>query len=230
MAFNYGGKIVTDGLVLYLDAANPKSYVSGSTTWNDLSKRRNSGTLTNGPTFNSDNGGSIVFDGVDDYLDLGDKDDFTQQSFTFDLFFKPQSFNRVIINKYLPSGYEYNFGFFNNSLYGWVGNNPYSGRTAPIQTYTSLNIWGHYVWSVNAASNYLTKLYFNGVQIDNADFSDGIVTNIPNTTSPLTIGTDGYGLFGPIYGSAGYVRMYNRALSAQEILQNFNATKGRFNL
>ena len=67
MAFNYSPKVVTDGLVLYLDAANPKSYVSGSTTWGDLSRGGNNGTLVNGPTFDGGNGGSIVFDGVNDY-------------------------------------------------------------------------------------------------------------------------------------------------------------------
>jgi hypothetical protein len=68
MAFRYSPKIVTDGLVLYLDAANTKSYVSGSTTWNDISRGGNNGTLVNGPTFNRGNGGSIEFDGVDDYV------------------------------------------------------------------------------------------------------------------------------------------------------------------
>ena len=68
MAFNYSPKIVTDGLVLYLDAANPNSYVSGSTSWRDISRGGNNGTLVNGPTFNSANGGSIVFDGVDDNI------------------------------------------------------------------------------------------------------------------------------------------------------------------
>ena len=68
MAFNYSPKIVTNGLVLCLDAGNVKSYVSGSTTWTDLSPTQKNGILTNGPTFNSSNGGSIVFDGVDDYI------------------------------------------------------------------------------------------------------------------------------------------------------------------
>ena len=65
-----GPNIVTNGLVLSLDAANPKSYVSGSTTWNDISRGGNNGTLINGPTFNSANGGSIVFDGVNDFISL----------------------------------------------------------------------------------------------------------------------------------------------------------------
>jgi hypothetical protein len=66
MAGTVAPNIVTDGLAFYLDAANTKSYVSGSTTWTDIANLTN-GTLTNGPTFNSANGGSIVFDGVDDY-------------------------------------------------------------------------------------------------------------------------------------------------------------------
>ena len=62
-----GPNIVDNGLVLYLDAGNRKSYTSGSTTWFDKSGFNNNGTLTNGPTFDSGNGGNIVFDGADDY-------------------------------------------------------------------------------------------------------------------------------------------------------------------
>jgi hypothetical protein len=66
-----GPNTAIDGLVLYLDAANSKSYVSGSSTWIDLSRRTNNATLINGPAYDSANGGSIVFDGFDDYVDLG---------------------------------------------------------------------------------------------------------------------------------------------------------------
>ena len=68
MSFAHSPKIVTDGLVLALDAGNVKSYVSGSTTWFDKSGFVNNGTLTNGPTFSSVNGGGIIFDGTDDYV------------------------------------------------------------------------------------------------------------------------------------------------------------------
>jgi len=67
MGITRGPNIVTDGLVFAVDAANPSSYVSGSTIWKDQTVNQNDGTLTNGPTFDSGNGGSIVFDGVDDY-------------------------------------------------------------------------------------------------------------------------------------------------------------------
>lgn len=70
MAVSGGPDIVPDGLVLALDAANIKSYAGSGTIWNDLSGNNNSGSLVNGPTFNSANGGSIVFDGVNDYVSL----------------------------------------------------------------------------------------------------------------------------------------------------------------
>jgi hypothetical protein len=73
MAFNYSPRIVTDGLVLYLDAANPRSYPGSGTTWSDLSRGGNNGVLTNGPTFNSANNGSIVFDGTNDFIQCSNR-------------------------------------------------------------------------------------------------------------------------------------------------------------
>jgi hypothetical protein len=78
--FHYSPKIVTDGLVLYLDAANTRSYPGTGTTWSDLSRGGNNGSLINGPTFNSANGGSIVFDGSNDYVDCGNIDDIKNAS------------------------------------------------------------------------------------------------------------------------------------------------------
>jgi hypothetical protein len=72
MAFFHSPRIVTDGLVLALDAANSLSYPGSGTTWTDLSGKGNNGTLVNGPTFDQANGGSIVFDGTDDYVNLPD--------------------------------------------------------------------------------------------------------------------------------------------------------------
>jgi uncharacterized delta-60 repeat protein len=69
MAFTRGPKIITDGLVLYLDAANPKSYIGSGTSWKDL-KKVNNGTLTNGPVFDTEVKGNIVFDGVNDFVNL----------------------------------------------------------------------------------------------------------------------------------------------------------------
>ena len=68
MAVGYNPKIVTDGLKVCFDAANSKSYPGSGTTWYDLSGNDNHGTLLNSPTFNSDNGGCFVFDGTDDRI------------------------------------------------------------------------------------------------------------------------------------------------------------------
>ena len=88
MSFNNGPTVVTNGLVLALDAGDRNSYVSGSTTWFDLTGVNN-GTLTNGPTFNTGSGGSIVFDGVDDYVNLGaNSSNYSRTSFTIDSWVK----------------------------------------------------------------------------------------------------------------------------------------------
>ena len=77
MGFYRAPQIVTNGLVMYLDAANPKSYPTTGTAWYDRSGNGNTGTLTNGPTFNSGNNGSIVFDGIDDYVSLSSSPNLT---------------------------------------------------------------------------------------------------------------------------------------------------------
>jgi hypothetical protein len=74
MAVQYAnGKIATNGLILALDSGDRNSYSGSGTSWTDLSGNGNTGTLTNGPTYSSTNGGSIVFDGSNDYIDLGNK-------------------------------------------------------------------------------------------------------------------------------------------------------------
>ena len=83
--------IVTDGLVLNLDASMLASYPKTGTTWNDISGNEKNGTLTNDPTFNSENGGSIAFDGSNDYIEIspnGTTSGFNVQSFTIDMWVK----------------------------------------------------------------------------------------------------------------------------------------------
>jgi hypothetical protein len=66
-----GGRIITDGLKIYLDAANPLSYSGSGTLWEDLSGNKNNGSLTNGPTFTNDYKGGIILDGTNDLIDCG---------------------------------------------------------------------------------------------------------------------------------------------------------------
>jgi len=82
---SYLGGIVRNGLVLDLDAAKLDSYPKFGTTWRDITFNQNNGTLVNGPTFNSGNGGSIVFDGVDDYITIPT---ITNNIYTIDFWYK----------------------------------------------------------------------------------------------------------------------------------------------
>ena len=117
------GNIVTNGLVLNLDAANPRSYPQpyNGTAWQNIAPVSSSlvGTLTNGPTFNSSNGGSIVFDGVDDNCVLGIVLNMGTNSLTINTWFKSDqklhANNQTIVN--------HSFG--NNSLNTRVLNKGY---------------------------------------------------------------------------------------------------------
>lgn len=233
MAFNYSPKIVTDGLVLYLDAANPKSYVSGSTAWNDLSRSGFNGTLTNGPTFNTGSGGSIVFDGVDDFIDCGSSDvlKFLGTSpYTVDVWFYQQVLqsgfpsiwsNDPIVPREGTSLFITSTSF---SLQRWVNGiivlNTSMSRTSPsLGTGTPINV----------------VVTYNGQQ--SSIFANGIIGPTNSTTVPLTtassfiIGKRGGLSGGNQFNGGVYIcRVYNRSLSSSEVLQNYNATKTRFGL
>ena len=85
-----GPNIVTDGLSLYVDAANSKSYPGNGTIWSDISKTGDDGTLVNGPTYNPNNNGSILFDGLDDYVNFSELTPAnTLNTFSFGLWFSP---------------------------------------------------------------------------------------------------------------------------------------------
>jgi hypothetical protein len=88
----YGAPIITDGLVMALDAGNLVSYPGSGTSWKDLTINGNNSTLYNGPTFSDVNGGVISFDGSDDYATAGNF--FTYQSFTINLFYEKSPFSR----------------------------------------------------------------------------------------------------------------------------------------
>ena len=105
MAFSFSSKVVTDGLVLYLDAANTKSYPGSGTAWSDLSRSGNNGTLTNGPTFNSARGGAIVLDGADDYIAINNIQ--TTSNFTYDFIFDISNFTDTSDNSLVKGNAAY---------------------------------------------------------------------------------------------------------------------------
>lgn len=231
MSLNHSPKIVTDGLVLCLDAASRKSYPGSGTTWFDRSGNGNHGTLTNGPTFSSANGGSIVFDGVDDIVLVPNNSTINPSSaITVSAFFKISSY----ISNYAPiffkqnnytSGYEqYALGLSNTSIFFVVTG---ADRNQKI-VYSNLdyrNMFVHMVGVCDTISDDM-KLYVNGNLIGTIPFT----STFDISTNALRIGAMPSVYTGFTNGNIYNVSMYNRALSAAEIRQNFNATRGRYNL
>ena len=221
MSFNNGPTVITNGLVLALDAGDRNSYNSGSTTWFDLTGTNN-GTLTNGPTFNSGSGGSIVFDGVDDYVVSNVS---VLPVMTFSAWVKINNIlsNTYIFNKTPTTGNNNNYAIY-------IG----SGLTLNIISYDGSTV-------SQFASNYIpsTNVWFNIAGVYNSTLSsiyiNGLLDktgtiNTVNSGTQVSIGYNLAGIAGAINANISSVQIYNRALSAQEVLQNYNATKGRFGL
>lgn len=241
MSFNYSPKIVTNGLVLCLDAANNKSYVSGSTSWIDLSPSQNIGTLTNGPTFSSTNGGAIVFDGTNDYI-LGPSAtslNFGTGNYTLNAWFKTNtSIRRTILSRF---DYD-NTGTIERGYYVDVlstgkirtsfESNGANYRIADSNTSVNTNVY-FYV-SVTRTNATTINVYLNGVFETSNTITLGTPSNIDTVTAPFSIARpNDYQT--PVFsnyfiGNIPQILIYNRALSASEILQNYNATKTRFGL
>jgi hypothetical protein len=206
--------IVTNGLVLALDAANPKSYVSGSTIWNDLSGNGNSGTLISGSTFSSDNRGSLVFNGTNQYVSFSTYQQPAQSStssFTWNIwiFYNGGGTNPIIGNR---------FGGATWNKYTGVGLEYAATQNVLVGGPTS-NTWCNISIVKNNTS---FTLYRNSTSISTT-------TNTNSTVAlPFYIGGDPGGEFSNCCISN--VQVYNRALSYQEILQNYNVLKNRFNL
>jgi hypothetical protein len=227
MSANVGAKdIVTEGLVLYLDAANYKSYTSGSTVWGDMSGNNNSGSLVNGPIFNSVNAGSIQFDGVDDYAQFSHSSilDFLN-SISLCFWFKTsQSVDAYLTTKSNDSFY---FGvgpvFTTPSKLSFFANDVTGGW---IQSNKSVddNSWNYGVVTWNGS---VINIYINSV-LDVSVLRGGTMrtgTNVLGVGARINSSFGGY-----LSGSIANAAYYNRALSAQEVLQNYNALKGRFGL
>jgi hypothetical protein len=217
-----GPNTVTDGLVLYLDAANTKSYVSGSTTWTDLSSGGNNGTLTNGPTFDPSNGGSIVFDGVDDSVPLGQLD--ISNIFTVNCWVKLNS---------TPTSYGIVFGSQANgsdNFLGFTTNNRamlYVTETSDVNNYSlstselNLNQWYNLTYIVDVS---YVAIYVNGI----LRASNTRPYVIGSWSSSINfIGSRSISQFF-LNGEIGNFQLYNKVLNTQEILQNYNSLKGRY--
>jgi hypothetical protein len=226
MGLSHSPRIVTNGLVLALDAANPKSYPGSGTTWTDLSGNGNHGTLTNGPTFSN---GGINLDRVDDYINIPNSSSLQLiGDMSISIWFNPSNFSvgrqglvgRNGLNEYtitLEQGGTVSFYFASANQPGSYFNG------LSFRTFGQVNsVYQLLTITRNFTSN-IGIIYKNGLQTDSASLSG--VTPPTATAEPMTIGNGNGGLY---IGAIGNVSLYNRSLSATEITQNFTALRGRY--
>lgn len=244
MAFFYSPKVVVDGLVLYLDAANPSSYTSGSLNWNDLSRSQVSGSLVNGPTFSSANNGSIVFDGVDDYVNLGNVLNLGTNNCTINVWLNISnswaSGTKYFISKAIANtqNYRYAFGFTQTrQLRAFIQGNSGGGATDIVpNTINTLNLNQWYMCTMVINRTSTVDLYINGVlqAVDNTNIISQWSGLNFQSNNPFRVGSytaqDNTSPALVLPGNIALTQVYFRTLSAQEVLQNYNATKGRFGL
>jgi hypothetical protein len=230
MALSHSPSLVMNGLVLCLDAGNSKSYPGSGTTWTDLSGLGNNGTLVNGVGYNSGNLGSLSFDGVDDRGTFTTPITSTSNQ-TYEIW------TNAVASAIAADGYAYIL--HNNSVSSTTGASYLTIGIKPTQQYyAALNGAYGTISSGVTASNLnivqitLTwdgatqKMYMNG-DLKDSEALTGTPQNFSTTTS---FGDDKSTTYRMIQGNIYSIKIYNRALTAAEIQQNFNALKGRFSI
>jgi len=243
MATQYAfGKIVTDGLVLALDAADRNSYPGSGTTWRDVSGNNNSGSLINGPTFNSANGGSIVFDGIDDYTAINTPANIQSQNFSVSVWINPLAPVNVVTtiidydhastpfqgwvlqSEDATTNRYYYLGYYDGAAF-----QPTTGIGVGKGIQITNSVWQNIMY-VKSGTSLIG--YLNGIQ--SVNYTAGNATISYQSNRNLRIG--GVVSTGPGVGNRSYkgniatTQIYNRALSEAEVAQNYNAQKSRFNL
>ena len=223
MGLAHSPRIVTDGLVLALDAGNTKSYPGSGTAWTDLSGNGNNGTLTNGPTYNSADGGYFNFDGSNDYVDVsgsitvsaatflawvrldGDQNDHAGVVFSRGTTTSGMNF----IHTSEKIGYHWNS---DQNTYNWD-----SGLTVPTQEWCMMVV----TVTSSVATAYLCRS--SGITSSTNSISHSSVI-----LDSIEIGRDSHLSTRYFDGRISMAMVYNKALTAAEVQQNYNALKGRY--
>ena len=237
MSNQYGPKIVTSGLVLCLDGKSTASYPGSGSTWNDISSFGATCSLVNSPIYTSSDG-SFSFDGVDEYGSITNAQT-RGNTVTHEIWVRPSSLTggeggrstliRPIGANTLSDTY---FAIMSNgSIESSLRNSTDNGYEtyATAASLVVINRWHHIVQTISR-SGASVRVYINGVLRAN----NGISTHTVSYTSSLQIaqqGTNTASAFARrLNGRIGIVRVYDTVLSAAQVLQNYNATKGRYGL
>jgi len=217
MSSSSGPNIITNSLVLHLDAADRKSYPGSGTVWTDRSGNGNHGALVNGPTYNTNNVGSIVFNGINNYVSCGNI--MPLNAYTKCIFFN--ILNLGAANNLMSGGNDGSHYFY-PAAGSYLKAGHFQDGELTSNTPILANTWYHGAVTFSTISGF--SMYQNGINVGNllatANFTGGNILRIGSYLQ-------GDYLLNGIVSSA---QVYNRALSPQEIKQNFNATKSRFGL
>ena len=242
MAISHNPKVITDNLVLYLDAGDKNSYPGSGTTWYDLCG--NNDTTINGATYNS--GGYFVLDGTNDYFEVTSdgSSDFAKQTFSIEFwcYIDPDeydvlwSYDYTVHNSpYYAQHWRTGITYGTNSLYGGMNNGGAWNATTTVHdndgtgnTAYTANKWTQLVWTVDdGGTTKISTFYQDGSSIDtetNTDWSD-----INYYAQEVWIGRANFST-GYYQGNIASVKFYDRTLSSQEVTQNFNAQRKRYGI
>jgi Concanavalin A-like lectin/glucanases superfamily len=228
MATQYGfGKMVTDGLVLALNAADKNSYPGVGSTWFDVSGNNNHITLTNGPTFSSTNGGCIAFDGVDDFGTINSNTSLTMSQPTLLVVCTGGGFNSTVLAKG-GNGSYWNYGLrVRGSTTNFYARNNNSDTISPTfsSTNSAFSVYGM-VWNGSTV-----KFFRNGIY---GGDNNSTYSPVANNSLFLRIGCAWNQLTSTnvefFQGEIASIYIYNRALSDNEMISNQNNLKSRFGL
>ena len=223
MSTRYNARIVSDKLMLHLDAANTKSYIGSGTSWVDISGKGNNGTLTNGPTFSSDNLGSIVFDGSNDRVILNSSFQVsTSVTYSFEAWIYKTATGTNNAGMLISGGY----GGDKDGII--IASEEFSGTTIRIASQNGdVNAVYYNGISQPLSGSNGTNVTFNlnewihvavtGITVDSTDGAAHHIGQNNNNTNEFT-------------GRIANLKVYDRELTATEVKQNYDALRGRFGL
>ena len=234
MSYSNGPRITNDGLVFYIDAGNTKSYIGGGTDLYDLTNTDNTGSITNGPTYSSANVGCIVLDGVNDCIitknlasPFGSST--IESHFTW---FYPTAAGQIVSEigqATVNAGWHDNNIEINSS--GVMSFSTWHGSLTNKVVSSALSFSAWYYAGFTYDGTTLTA-YINGSSIGTATFARQSPYNSGNGLYYALFAVDNTNMGTVAYGTGrfGAFMLYKKCLSANEVLQNYNVTKGRYNL
>ena len=226
MSISHYPSVVTDGMALYFDAASAMSYSGSGSSWNDLSGRGNHGTLVNGPTFDANtNKGAFTFDGTNDCVNFSVPDVGTILS--IEMWARIKSFSNG-----MPFGFDRYDVWANGGRIGFntAASDIYGLSSTQVTNLGLLDQWKHYIFEMRSDVSYTNnKIYINGQNQSLSQVAGTENASLRNFNSGN--GRISSWLFSNVFNISmdhSQFKVYNRALSAAEVANNYNAMRGRY--